>query len=149
MAAHTNASAMPVLPEVDSTIVFLPGSIAALRLGRLDHRHADPVLDAPARVVRLELADQLGSAVRRDAGQPDHRRVADQIREVVGYRPGGRRDAHPAAEGIGRAMARYSQNAMNGTPMIVVLCVCVLTPNVMRPRPCCRFGVFTRVSWNT
>jgi hypothetical protein len=27
LAAHTNASAMPVLPEVDSTITFRPGSI--------------------------------------------------------------------------------------------------------------------------
>ena len=43
----------------------------------------------------------------------------------------------------------YSQNAMNGTPMIVVLCVWVLTPNVIRPRPFGRFGVRTSVSRKT
>ena len=33
--------------------------------------------------------------------------------------------------------------------MMVVLCVWVLTPNVMRPRPFGRFGVRTSVSWKT
>ena len=33
--------------------------------------------------------------------------------------------------------------------MIVVLCVCVLTPNMIRPPLPGRFGVFTRVSWKT
>ena len=58
MAAHTKASAIPVLPLVASTIVVRPGSIAAFRLGGLDHRHADPVLDAAARVVGLELGEE-------------------------------------------------------------------------------------------
>ena len=122
----------------------------ALGLGRLDHRHADPVLDAAARVV----ATRACRSARRRSRAPrrpslHQRRVADEVREVVGYRPGGRRDAHPAAEGTGRAVTRYSQKAMNGTPMIVVLWVCVLTPNMMRPPLCGRFGVFTSVSWKT
>ena len=40
MAAQTNASAMPVLPEVASTIVVLPGSI-------LPSRSAASIIDTP------------------------------------------------------------------------------------------------------
>ena len=43
----------------------------------------------------------------------------------------------------------YSQKQMPGTPMIVVLCVLVLTPNMIRPPLLGRFGVVTRVSWKT
>jgi hypothetical protein len=50
---------------------------AAVRLGRGDHRHADPVLDRSARVLRLELEEQLAKA-GVDAGDLHQRRVADQ-----------------------------------------------------------------------
>ena len=39
----------------------------ALGLGGLDHRDADAVLDRPARVEHLELGEQLGAALGRDA----------------------------------------------------------------------------------
>jgi hypothetical protein len=58
-----------------------PGLDPALRLGRLDHRHADPVLDRPARVEHLQLAEQLG-AVGRDPGELHHRRAADVVGNV-------------------------------------------------------------------
>ena len=45
------------LPGLDATFVF----------GRLDHRDADPVLDRPARVEPLELAEDVGAAVRARA----------------------------------------------------------------------------------
>ena len=73
----------------------------ALGLGGVDHRHADPVLDAAGRVVGLELAEQLGAAVRGQAGQPDHRRVADEVGQVVRDRPHRRGDAHPLNYGPG------------------------------------------------
>ena len=55
----------------------------AFGLGRLDHRHADAVLDAAARVERLELREQLDAVLRRrraleQARKPDQRRVTDQ-----------------------------------------------------------------------
>jgi hypothetical protein len=55
---------------------------APVALGGVDHRHADPVLDAAGRVVGLELAEQLGAALRRDAGEPDHRGAADDVGQV-------------------------------------------------------------------
>ena len=44
----------------------------AFRLGRLDHRHADAVLDAAARVERLELREQLDAVLA--AGVPSSMR---------------------------------------------------------------------------
>src|SRR5437763_12490035 len=43
------------------------------------HRHGDPVLDAPARIDRLELRDDARTARLRKPVQADHRRVADQL----------------------------------------------------------------------
>ena len=48
LAAHTKASAIPVLPLVASTIVVTPSSMSPCALGGLDHRDADAVLDAAA-----------------------------------------------------------------------------------------------------
>ena len=63
------------------------GLDAPLGLGRLDHRDADPVLDAATRVERLELGEQLDARVgRRRAlehpGQADQRRIPDELRNV-------------------------------------------------------------------
>jgi hypothetical protein len=57
---------------------------APIALGGVDHRHPDPVLDAARGVVGLELAEQLGAALRCDAGEPHHRRAADDVGEVRG-----------------------------------------------------------------
>ena len=46
MAAHTNASAMPVLPLVASTIVVLPGSM-------IPSRSAASIIDTPIRSLTL------------------------------------------------------------------------------------------------
>ena len=50
----------------------------------LDHRQADAVLDAAARVVRLELAPHLGVLGPGQTAQANHRRVADQIEDGSG-----------------------------------------------------------------
>src|SRR5213083_2398096 len=52
---------------------------AALLLCGIEHRHGDPVLDAPARIDRLELRDDARTARLRKPVQADHRRVADQL----------------------------------------------------------------------
>ena len=59
----------------------------AFGLGGLDHRHADAVLDAPARVERLELGEQLDAVVGRrgaleHARKPDQRGASDQLVNV-------------------------------------------------------------------
>ena len=51
---------MPVLPEVGSISVFLPGAILPGGFERLDHRHADAVLDAGDRVEEFELGQEVG-----------------------------------------------------------------------------------------
>ena len=58
---------MPVLPEVGSTMTLVPGHQAALRLGRLDHRQPDAVLDRAGGVHRLELAEDLRARPLGDA----------------------------------------------------------------------------------
>ena len=101
------------------------------------------------RLIVVGVDTKLGVAVRRHPSEPHHRGVPDQISEVVRDRPDGRRDGHSRREYRACLLAHYSQKAMMGTPMIVVLCVWVLTPNVMRLPVAGRFGVRTRVSWNT
>ena len=76
---------MPVLPEVGSTSVVLPGFVLPLRFERLDHRDADAVLDAGDRVEEFELGQKIGA----DAlflGQfvePDERRIADRLGDRI------------------------------------------------------------------
>ena len=81
-----------------------PGLDPAFGLGGLDHRHADAVLDAAARVERLELGEQLDAVVRGGRAlehlrKPDQRRAPDELRNVdrdFGHRPddnSGRRGA--------------------------------------------------------
>ena len=62
-----------MLPEVGSTIVVRARLDLAVGLGGVDHRHADPVLDAAGGVVGLELAEQLGAAVGRQAREAHQR----------------------------------------------------------------------------
>ena len=73
---------MPVLPLVGSMItvslVILPGLFAGV-----DHRHADAILHRPERVEVLQLGDHLGVTPARDASQPDQRRIADRLRDVI------------------------------------------------------------------
>ena len=80
----------------------------AFGLGGLDHRYADAVLHAPARVEGLELGEQLHPALGRGralehAGYPDERRVSDELRNVdrdcthLGADNSGARAALPAA----------------------------------------------------
>ena len=73
---------MPVLPLVGSTMI-VSWLILPSRLGGVDHRHADAVLDRPERVEVLELGDDLGLAARRHPAEPDQRRVADRLGDVV------------------------------------------------------------------
>ena len=54
----------------------------ALGLGRLDHGHADPVLDRAAGVEHLELGEQLAALVADEARELHHRGAADVIRNV-------------------------------------------------------------------
>ena len=54
----------------------------SLPLGRLDHGHADAVLDRAAGVEHLELAEHLPAACRGQAGELDHRRAADMVGNV-------------------------------------------------------------------
>jgi hypothetical protein len=74
----------------------------------------------------LGLSDRVGSGRSRDGRQ------AGLLQQ-----PGG--ECRPA-------VGSYSQNPMPGTPMTVVLCVWVLTPNMIRPPLCGRLGVVTKVS---
>ena len=67
----------------------------ALRLGRLDHRDADAVLDRPARVEHLELGEHLGGvALGQQPRELHHRRGADVVGDVD------RDCAHPALQPI-------------------------------------------------
>src|SRR5207302_3845545 len=50
-------------------------------LGRLDHRLRDPVLDRPRGVLALELCVEADSG-RREPGQLDEWRVADEVEET-------------------------------------------------------------------
>ena len=54
----------------------------ALLLGRLDHGHADAVLDRAAGVEPLELAEDLGAALGREPAEFDHRGAADVVGNV-------------------------------------------------------------------
>ena len=67
---------MPVFPLVHSTMV-MPGFELAAPLFVLDHRHADAVFHAAARIVRLELGHDAAGQPGADAPELDHRRAAD------------------------------------------------------------------------
>ncbi len=80
MAAHTNASAMPVLPLVASTIVVRPGSIRP-------SASAASIIATPIR----SLTDPPGlnisslpntTRVGREPGELHHRRAADVVGNV-------------------------------------------------------------------
>ena len=77
---HTNASELPVLPPVYSTMVS-PGPDVAARLGALDHRQRHAVLVRASRVVRLELDPHLGHPGLDEARHADDRGVADGIED--------------------------------------------------------------------
>ena len=76
---------MPVLPEVGSISVFLPGVILPCGFQRLDHRHADAVLDAGDRVEEFELGQEVGddALFLGELVEPDERRVADRLGDRV------------------------------------------------------------------
>jgi hypothetical protein len=72
---------MPVLPEVGSISVS-PGLMRPL-LGVQDHADADAVLDRAAGVQELALAEQFAGQVAANAGEADHRRHADCVRNRI------------------------------------------------------------------
>ncbi len=76
---------MPVLPDVGSISTVLPGVILPSRFERVDHRHADAVLDRRQRVEELELHQNVGLRIRLlgDLGEPHQRRVPDRLGDVV------------------------------------------------------------------
>ncbi len=61
----------------------MPGRNLALRLERIDHRHADAILDAADRIEELELGEQarFDAFFLGDAIDADERRIADRIRD--------------------------------------------------------------------
>ncbi len=61
------------------------GDELAARLGRLDHRLRDAVLDRAGRVLALELGVDLHVRVRRQVTQLDERRRADQVEHARGH----------------------------------------------------------------
>ena len=72
---------MPVLPEVGSISVVLPGVILPWASSALDHRHADAVLDRGDRVEELQLGQQVGldAVLLGQLVEADDRRVADGV----------------------------------------------------------------------
>ena len=73
---------MPVLPLVGSMIVVSWLDLAVALAG-VDHGHADAVLDRPERIEVLQLGDDGRLGVADHAAQPDQRRVADGLGDVV------------------------------------------------------------------
>jgi hypothetical protein len=61
-----------------------PGAQRTGRLGVLNHRGSDPVLDATAGVRRLQLGDQPGRHVLAEAVQLDEGGTPDQAEHVAG-----------------------------------------------------------------
>ena len=94
-------------------------------LGRLDHRQADPVLDRAARVERLELGEDErlvleAAEVAGDAGQPDERRVADEIEDRFGVPHPGRisgRGQSACSSGPGPRSSQVSRAAEAARPV--------------------------------
>ena len=82
MAAQTNASAMPVLPLVGSTMTVSLVDLA-VAFGGLDHGHADAVLHAAERIEKLALEGDGGVETGGDVVEPHERRVADGLDDVV------------------------------------------------------------------
>ena len=89
-----------MLPEVGSRIVW-PGAIAPSRLGGVDHRLRDPVLDRAGRVAALELGEDAHARLRREPRQLDQRRVADRLEDVLEAAPAG------AVEELGSSSHRF------------------------------------------
>ena len=88
---------MPVLPLVGSMITVSLRDLP-VGLGRVDHRHADAVLDRPERIEVLQLGDHVGLTALGHPPQADQRRVADRLRDVVvdpPHDPGPRRRHYP------------------------------------------------------
>ena len=79
---------MPVLPDVGSRIVW-PGAIAPARLGVLDHRARDAILDRAGRVARLELGPDAHAGLGRQPLELDQRRVPDRLDDVAVAPPAG------------------------------------------------------------
>ena len=76
----TSASEIPVFPLVGSSR-RASGLELARRLGSLDHRLRDAVLDRARRVLALELRVQPDGRLGREPGELDERRRADQVEE--------------------------------------------------------------------
>ena len=55
------------------------GAQRAGALRRLDHRHADAILDAGARAVELQFCQHLRATALRDPVEPNQRGIADKI----------------------------------------------------------------------
>ena len=62
-----------------------PGPEQPRALGRIDHRHGRPVLDAPTGIEDLELGDERAGKVAAHAIEAHHGRVADEVEEGVGH----------------------------------------------------------------
>ena len=83
------------------------------RLGGVDHRHADAVLDAVGRVEVLQLGHDLGAGAVGDPPEPDQRRVADQLGDVI-------RDAHvvdPSTIGAAQRQIGWPHAIVHTAPM--------------------------------
>src|SRR5216117_2372797 len=98
----------------------------ALLLRGLEHRHGDPVLDAPAWIHRLELGEDARAARLREPVQADNRRVPDQLQH-------GRRDFRSrrhmwyiARTALRRARARAARSpkVMRSTTSETALPIC-------------------------
>ncbi len=72
---------MPVLPLVGSTMTESL-LISAGLFGGVDHRKADAVLDAGARVKELELCHDRAVGAGREAIETDKGGVADQFSDI-------------------------------------------------------------------
>ena len=119
MAAQTNASAIPVLPEVDSTIVLRPGSMRP-------SASAASIIATPILSFTLPAGLYASSLAITSAPQFGATRVS----RTIGVFPIRSARLSVIARVGGETLIQsdctaepYSQNAMFGTPMIVVLCV--------------------------
>ena len=84
----------------------LPGADRSLRLGPVDHRLGDAILDRAGRVAALELGVDADAGARRQARQLDQRRVADRIEDVLEAPPAG-----PVEQLAGHRFTKCSKGA--------------------------------------
>ena len=68
---------MPVFP-LDGSRIVRPRRSSPERLGGVEHRERDAILDRAGRVLRLELREQADAGSGRQVRQLDERRVADR-----------------------------------------------------------------------